>query len=54
MKIFPEQKLKILYDPIIDVNKILKNKKELIENEYKNKKFILGIGRLTKQKNLIY
>ena len=51
MKIFPEQKLKILYDPIIDIKKILKNKKELIENEHKNKKFILGIGRLTKQKN---
>ena len=51
LKIFPEQKLKILYDPIIDIKKILKNKKELIENEHKNKKFILGIGRLTKQKN---
>ena len=51
LNIFPEQKLKILYDPIINVNKIQKNKKELIENEHKNKKFILGIGRLTKQKN---
>ena len=51
LNIFPEQKLKILYDPIINVNEIQKNKKELLENEHINKKFILGIGRLTKQKN---
>tara|TARA_Y100000992_G_scaffold302671_1_gene278195 strand:+ start:6436 stop:7578 length:1143 start_codon:yes stop_codon:yes gene_type:complete len=51
MNIFPEEKLKILYDPIIYVNKIQNDKKELIEDKFQNKKFILGVGRLTKQKN---
>ena len=51
--IFPEKILKILYDQIIEVNKI---KKFLIKKEKSdliNKKYLLNIGRLTKQKNQI-
>ena len=53
MNIFPENKLKILYDPILEVRKInkdLKNKKKI---NFCGKKYFLNIGRLTKQKNQI-
>ena len=51
-KIFSEEKVRILYDPIIDVSEIQKKKKEIINSKVlKDKKFIIGIGRLTKQKN---
>ena len=49
--IFSEDKLVILYDPIISVKKINKKKLEKIDEKFKNEDFILGIGRLTKQKN---
>ena len=51
LKIFPIYKLAILYDPIISVRYINERKKELIDKNFKNLEFILGIGRLTKQKN---
>ena len=51
LKIFPENKLKILYDPIISFRKINNKKKEKIEEFLKNKEYILSVGRLTKQKN---
>ena len=51
LKIFPEEKLKLLYDPIISVNSINIKKKEKIENRFINMDYILSIGRLTKQKN---
>ena len=51
-KIFNEEKVRILYDPIIDISEIQKKKKEIINSKVlKDKKFIIGIGRLTKQKN---
>ncbi len=51
-KIFPKEKLSILSDPIISVKDFLNKKYETIEiNKLPNKKFIIGIGRLTKQKN---
>ena len=51
LKIFPEEKLKILYDPIISVREINKKKLEKLDDKLRNQEFILGIGRLTKQKN---
>ena len=51
MKIFSEDKLEILYDPIISVKKINKKKLEEVDEKFRNDDFILGIGRLTKQKN---
>ena len=51
LKIFSEDKLEILYDPILSVKKINKKKLEEIDEKFRNEDFILGIGRLTKQKN---
>ena len=51
LKIFPKQKLKLLYDPIIKVNYINNKKKEKIEDRFTKINYVLSIGRLTKQKN---
>ena len=48
-KIADEKKIFVLKDPIISVKKINFNKKIKFDNNYG--KFILGAGRLTKQKN---
>ncbi len=50
-KIFDQKKIILLRDPAIDKNEILKNKKIKIAKKFKNKTFILSIGRLTNQKN---
>ncbi len=51
-KIFKKEKIIVLSDPIININEYLKKKKENFDyNDLKNKKFLIGIGRLTKQKN---
>lgn len=49
--VFHEKKIHILYDPVISTKEIIKKKNEKIENEFQDKKFIIAIGRLTKQKN---
>ena len=51
LKIFPKKKLKLLYDPILNVNLINIKKKEKIDNKFIGVNYILSIGRLTKQKN---
>ena len=51
LKIFPKEKLKLLYDPILKVNYINNQKKEKIDNRFIETDYILSIGRLTKQKN---
>mgnify|MGYP006105886511 CR=1 FL=1 len=50
-KIFNKQKVYLLKDPIIDVKDIKKKINEKLNNEIIGEKYILGIGRLTKQKN---
>ena len=50
-KIFPKNKFLLLEDPVIEISKILELKKKNIPDILKNKKFILSIGRLSKQKN---
>ena len=50
MKIFSEDKIILLRDPIVDINKINQLKKN-VSNQVDQKEFLLGIGRLTKQKN---
>ena len=50
-KIFNKQKICILKDPIIDVKNIKKKSDEKFDNKIPNEKYILGIGRLTRQKN---
>ena len=53
LSVFPENKLEVLYDPILEVNLISKNLKKDTYHSLKNKKYFLNIGRLTKQKNQI-
>ena len=50
-KIFDKHKIYLLRDPILNVKDILKKSNEKLENNIRNEKYILGIGRLTKQKN---
>ena len=50
--LFRKEKLEILSDPIIDMAEYRVKKREIFNNEkLKNKKYLIGIGRLTKQKN---
>jgi len=52
--IFSQSKIFLVRDPVINVNEINKSKKLDIENNFnwlKNEKYIISIGRLTKQKN---
>ena len=51
-RIFNKEKIVTLYDPILEPKKINNLKKQKIqEQEVADKKMILGIGRLTDQKN---
>ena len=51
LKIFDNNKLVILYDPIINVSKIKKEIKKKLDLSNQKKNYFLSIGRLTKQKN---
>ena len=51
LKIFSKEKIKLLYDPILNVNSINIKKREKLEDRFLNINYILSIGRLTKQKN---
>ena len=51
LNIFPKNKLKILYDPIIKVDDIMQQLKQANHLNLKEKKYLLNIGRLTNQKN---
>ena len=53
-KIFNSNNILQLYDPVIDLKKINKLKKEKIENKYRKKKYFVSIGRLSYQKNFIF
>lgn len=50
LNIIEENKLKLLYDPILEIRKIVKKREERIL--YKN--YFLSVGRLSKQKNFIF
>ena len=55
--IFSEEKIFLVRDPIINIKKINKEKRLDFEENFnwlKNKKFIISIGRLTKQKNFTF
>ena len=51
IKIFDEKKIFLLQDPIIDIQKIEKLKKQKIDPYFEKNQFTVAIGRLTKQKN---
>ncbi len=50
-KIFNENKIKVLRDPIIDCRKINILKQEQIEKDLKTENYYIAVGRLTHQKN---
>ena len=52
LNIIEPEKVKLLYDPVIEVSKIKKKIKE--KNNFKFKNYFLAAGRLTKQKNFIF
>jgi len=51
LNIIDPKKIKVLYDPVIEVLKIRKKINE--KDNFKFKNYFLAIGRLTKQKNLM-
>ncbi len=53
LKIFPEEKLRLLYDPILQVNSINIKKREKIDKRFIKINYILSVGRLTRQKNFL-
>jgi glycosyltransferase involved in cell wall biosynthesis len=55
LKIFNENKIYLLRDPVVSISEINKKKNEKIDESFiKEKKYILAVGRLTKQKNFIF
>ena len=52
--IIDKGKIKILYDPIIEINKINHQKKQNIDLSFKGEKYFFTAGRLTKQKNFLF
>jgi len=53
-KIFSNKKLFFVPDPIVEIKKYLTKKKQNNYSHNKNEKLIIGIGRLTKQKNFTF
>jgi glycosyltransferase involved in cell wall biosynthesis len=51
LNIFDHKKLHLLHDPVISPKTIVFKKNDSIDSKYNNKKIIIAIGRLTKQKN---
>ena len=52
LNIIDPKKIKVLYDPVIEVLKIRKKINE--KDNFKFKNYFLAIGRLTKQKNFVF
>ncbi len=53
-EIFDKKRISFLGDPIIDIKKINKLKRNKIENKFAKKPFYIAIGRLTRQKNFSF
>ena len=53
-KIFDEKKIFVLKDPIIDISKVNNLKKDKVDYLINKKKYLLSIGRLSKQKNFLF
>jgi len=52
LKLVDDDKLELLYDPVLNLKDISNKKHEIIPEHYlKKEKYFLSIGRLTKQKN---
>ena len=55
-KIFNEERIFVLRDPILEISKInkKKNKPTNLEHKLGKKKYLLSVGRITKQKNYFF
>jgi glycosyltransferase involved in cell wall biosynthesis len=51
--IVDKEKIKTLYDPIIEINKINLQKKQQVDLPFEKEKYFISVGRLTKQKNFL-
>ncbi len=51
--IVDKEKIKILFDPIIEINKICLQKKQRVDLPFKKTKYFIAVGRLTRQKNFL-
>tara|TARA_B110000261_G_scaffold140828_1_gene161094 strand:- start:28 stop:1194 length:1167 start_codon:yes stop_codon:yes gene_type:complete len=51
--IVDKKKIKILFDPIIEINKICLQKKQRIDLPFKKTEYFIAVGRLTRQKNFL-
>ena len=51
LRVFPQKKIIILNDPIISAQDIVKKKREPIDIKFRDNNYLIGVGRLTKQKN---
>jgi glycosyltransferase involved in cell wall biosynthesis len=51
--IVDKEKIKTLYDPIIEINKINLQKKQQVDLPFKKAKYFIAVGRLTRQKNFL-
>jgi len=55
MNLFKKEKVFILRDPVVNINDFMIKKNDKIEdNIFLNKKILISIGRLTKQKNFTF
>ncbi len=52
--IYTKEKIFLLRDPIIEISKVVRLKKENIDDLPKTTKYVISIGRLTKQKNFSF
>ena len=52
--IYTKEKIFLLRDPIVEIRKIVQLKKENIDDLSKTTKYVISIGRLTKQKNFSF
>ena len=53
LDIVDREKIKTLYDPIIEINKISLQKQQQIDLPFEKAKYFIAVGRLTRQKNFL-
>ena len=49
-----DSRIKVVYDPVLNLKEIIKKKNEKIKNIFYLKEFFVAIGRLTKQKKFFH
>ena len=52
--LFDEKKIRILFDPVLNVGLTAIKKREKIDKSLKQSEYFLSVGRLTKQKNFLF